>query len=183
MIVFSEDHLRRILESYVTYYRGARTHLCLDRNAPEPRRVESHAMANSSPSPTSVVCTTSPREWPVRLKQDRANPSSSDILCPSAREARVWPPSDRCQPTSVAPGHRGDSMLAWELQVVTRIVRSRTGFPVWTGVSLVDGDNLEVTGDHTRHAQHRREYDAVLSATTAATSCAHRERGRVPDHS
>ena len=41
VIVFSDDHLRRILESYLAYYHGARTHLSLDRNAPEPRRVES----------------------------------------------------------------------------------------------------------------------------------------------
>ena len=40
MIVLTEDHLRRILESYFDYYHQARTHLSLDRNAPQPREVE-----------------------------------------------------------------------------------------------------------------------------------------------
>jgi putative transposase len=40
MIVFSEDHLRRVLDSYFAYYHESRTHLSLERNAPTPRRVE-----------------------------------------------------------------------------------------------------------------------------------------------
>jgi hypothetical protein len=39
VIVFSEDHLRRVLDSYFAYYHGSRTHLSLDRNAPTPRRL------------------------------------------------------------------------------------------------------------------------------------------------
>jgi putative transposase len=41
MIVWSEDHLLRILRSYFDYYHDSRTHLSLDRNAPNPREVES----------------------------------------------------------------------------------------------------------------------------------------------
>ena len=40
VIVFSEDHLRRILTSYFSYYHESRTHLSLECNAPVPRRVE-----------------------------------------------------------------------------------------------------------------------------------------------
>jgi transposase InsO family protein len=40
VIVFGEEHLRRILLSYQTYYNEARTHLSLDRNSPVPRAME-----------------------------------------------------------------------------------------------------------------------------------------------
>jgi transposase InsO family protein len=40
IIVFGEEHLRRILSSYQTYYNEARTHLSLERNSPVPREVE-----------------------------------------------------------------------------------------------------------------------------------------------
>jgi putative transposase len=40
VIVFGEDHLRRVLDSYFAYYHESRTHLSLDRNAPQPREIE-----------------------------------------------------------------------------------------------------------------------------------------------
>ena len=40
VIVLSEDHLRRTLSEFFTYYHEARTHLSLDRNSPVPRSVE-----------------------------------------------------------------------------------------------------------------------------------------------
>jgi putative transposase len=40
VIVLNEAHLRRILSSYLQYYRESRTHLSLERNAPNPREVE-----------------------------------------------------------------------------------------------------------------------------------------------
>jgi len=40
VIVLNEEHLRRILEAYFSYYHDARTHLSLARNAPNPREVE-----------------------------------------------------------------------------------------------------------------------------------------------
>jgi putative transposase len=40
VIVFGEDHLRRVLDSYFAYYHESRTHLSLDRNAPERRDIE-----------------------------------------------------------------------------------------------------------------------------------------------
>ena len=40
VIILNEDHLRRISDSYLAYYHEVRTHLSLDRNAPQPREVE-----------------------------------------------------------------------------------------------------------------------------------------------
>jgi len=39
VIVFGEEHLRRILVEYFGYYHEARAHLSLDRNSPDPRQV------------------------------------------------------------------------------------------------------------------------------------------------
>jgi len=38
--VFSESSLRRTLKSYFDYYHGVRTHLSLDKDAPETRPVQ-----------------------------------------------------------------------------------------------------------------------------------------------
>ena len=40
VIVLNEGHLRRRLHSYLRYYHGPRTHLALEKDAPEPRAVE-----------------------------------------------------------------------------------------------------------------------------------------------
>src|SRR2546428_123274 len=40
VIVLSEGHLRRRLRSYLRYYHDSRTHLALEKDAPEPRAVE-----------------------------------------------------------------------------------------------------------------------------------------------
>jgi putative transposase len=40
VIVFSADHLRRVLAEYLDYYHRSRTHLGLDKDCPEPRDVE-----------------------------------------------------------------------------------------------------------------------------------------------
>jgi putative transposase len=39
-LVLSERHLRRILTRYFAYYHRARTHLSLDKDAPDRRPVE-----------------------------------------------------------------------------------------------------------------------------------------------
>jgi hypothetical protein len=39
-LVLSEPHLRRTLTRYFAYYHGARTHLSLDKDAPDGRPVE-----------------------------------------------------------------------------------------------------------------------------------------------
>jgi transposase InsO family protein len=40
VIVLNEGHLRRRLHSYLRYYHCSRTHLALEKDAPEPRTVE-----------------------------------------------------------------------------------------------------------------------------------------------
>ncbi len=40
VIVLGEAHLRRIIRRFLSYYHGARTHLALDKDAPEPRSVQ-----------------------------------------------------------------------------------------------------------------------------------------------
>ena len=40
LLVWDEDHLRRILMAYFDYYHEARCHLSLERNAPIPRAIE-----------------------------------------------------------------------------------------------------------------------------------------------
>ena len=46
VIVLGEQHLRRILRKYLEYYHGFRTHLALDKDAPEPRECESNDGGN-----------------------------------------------------------------------------------------------------------------------------------------
>jgi hypothetical protein len=43
VIVLNRAHLHRVLESYLSYYHGWRTHLGLEKNAPEVRRVATGA--------------------------------------------------------------------------------------------------------------------------------------------
>ena len=40
VVLFGEQHLRRVLIGYFTYYHGSRTHLSLAKDAPTPRRVQ-----------------------------------------------------------------------------------------------------------------------------------------------
>ena len=40
LLVLSEAHLRRLLTRYFAYYHRARTHLSLDKDAPDGRLVE-----------------------------------------------------------------------------------------------------------------------------------------------
>jgi transposase InsO family protein len=40
VIVLNRTHLHRVLESYLAYYHGCRTHLGLHKDAPEPRQVQ-----------------------------------------------------------------------------------------------------------------------------------------------
>ena len=40
VIVFGQEHLRRILSEYFRYHHEARAHLSLDRNSPIPRPVD-----------------------------------------------------------------------------------------------------------------------------------------------
>lgn len=41
VVVLGEKRLRQIVRQYVSYYHGARTHLALDKDAPEHRSIQS----------------------------------------------------------------------------------------------------------------------------------------------
>lgn len=40
VIVLGEQHLRRVLKEYLAYYHVSRTHLGLEKDAPEPRSIQ-----------------------------------------------------------------------------------------------------------------------------------------------
>jgi len=40
VIIFDEQHLKRVLREYLSYYHRSRTHLGLEKDCPEPRAVE-----------------------------------------------------------------------------------------------------------------------------------------------
>jgi hypothetical protein len=56
VLVLSERHLRRILTRYFAYYHRARTHLSLDKDAPDVRPIERPELAPSCRFPKSVAC-------------------------------------------------------------------------------------------------------------------------------
>jgi putative transposase len=62
LIVLGEQHLRRILRKYFDYYHGSRTHLALDKDAPELRERESSDGGRSSPSRWSADCIIATRD-------------------------------------------------------------------------------------------------------------------------
>jgi hypothetical protein len=45
VIVINDKHLRRVLKDYFRYYHESRTHLSLDKDAPEFRAVQSNESA------------------------------------------------------------------------------------------------------------------------------------------
>jgi putative transposase len=51
VLVLSERHLRRILTRYVAYYHDARTHLALDKDAPDRRPIEPPEVGRIIPIP------------------------------------------------------------------------------------------------------------------------------------
>ena len=51
MMILGERHLKRILREYVDDYHSCRTDLSLEKDAPEPRLVESPAMGRVTAVP------------------------------------------------------------------------------------------------------------------------------------
>src|SRR6266566_5186436 len=49
VVVLTERHLRRILTAYFAYYHRARTHLSLDKDAPDGRPIERPELGNVIP--------------------------------------------------------------------------------------------------------------------------------------
>ena len=51
VIVLNERHLRRVLKEYLAYYHKSRTHLGLEKDAPEPRAVQTQEMGPVASEP------------------------------------------------------------------------------------------------------------------------------------
>ena len=64
VIVLGEDHLRRFLSLYFACCHGSRTHLSLDRNAPEPRDIEPPSRVKAVAVQHVGVCTIGIRQRP-----------------------------------------------------------------------------------------------------------------------
>jgi hypothetical protein len=47
VIVFNEDHLRRLLAGYLSYYNIDLCHLALDKDAPDPRQAKQRPTASA----------------------------------------------------------------------------------------------------------------------------------------
>ncbi len=48
VVVFHEEHLRRLLKSYITYYNEDRCHISVDKNAPARRDAELRPSSNAT---------------------------------------------------------------------------------------------------------------------------------------
>src|SRR5262249_46689938 len=78
VLVLGERHLRRILTRYFVSYHQARTHLALDKDAPDPGLSSSPQLAGSWRFQKSAACTTAtsaePRSpQPVGKESQRRN--------------------------------------------------------------------------------------------------------------
>jgi len=49
IIIFGEEHLRRVMKAYVHYYNNVRTHLSLGKNPPKERQIKSIGLIKSVP--------------------------------------------------------------------------------------------------------------------------------------
>ena len=75
VLVLGERHLRRILIRYLLYYHQARTHLALDKDAPDLRPIELPLEERSCSFPKSAACTTATSAKP-------RSPASAIVCCP-----------------------------------------------------------------------------------------------------
>src|SRR4029453_12333532 len=116
VLVLSEPHLRRTLTRYFAYYHGARTHLSLDKDAPDGRPVARRNSAQSSRFPKSAACiiaTSAGRRSPVPPERPRRPPTRApgpthvtDPTLPSDRPPSSTLPSAvsaSCGPVSPSP--------------------------------------------------------------------------------
>ena len=56
IIILNEHHLRGVLSQYFQYHHATRTHLSLDKDCPQPRRIQLPPQARLLRSRKSVVC-------------------------------------------------------------------------------------------------------------------------------
>ena len=107
VVVLNETHLRRLLSEYLIYYHRARTHLSLEKDAPEPRPVEHLDEGGSSRHP-----------W-----------SEASIIVTRARRRKIRPACGVYRPRGSrrSAGPRGSprSSSAWRLKHHTEHVGPR----------------------------------------------------------
>jgi putative transposase len=80
VLVLGDRHLRRILASYFRYYHGTRTHLTLDKDAPDGRPVE-------LPMAGKIVQLSEVGGLHHRYLRQAAS-SASSVFCPAKRATR-----------------------------------------------------------------------------------------------
>ena len=93
VIVLNEGHLRRRLHSYLRYYHGSRTHLALEKDAPEPRAVE--------PPERGRVVVLPQGRWTPPLLHTPCSVVAGDELFPSATR---WERNQRWRANLAAGG-------------------------------------------------------------------------------
>jgi transposase InsO family protein len=102
VLVLSERHLRRILALYFSYYHGARTHLALQKDAPDGRRIE-------RPEADRVV--TLPEVGVFIIATSGKRPDLASLGRPAATDPRVprsfLPAPIGPPPTSTISGWQG----------------------------------------------------------------------------
>src|SRR5213593_3859619 len=81
VVVFGEQHLRRVLTAYFAYYHGSRTHLALAKDAPTPRRVQNVTEGDVIAFRKSAACTTITNDAPpdVTSPLRRARQHADDV--------------------------------------------------------------------------------------------------------
>ena len=86
VVVLNENHLRRILESYFDYYQRCRTHLSLEKDAPEHRAHEPPEMGEVVELPRaawpSAEVVFSPAQV-VALERTARRPGVGSLTLPS----------------------------------------------------------------------------------------------------
>jgi len=83
VLVLGERHLRRILTRYFAYYHRARTHLSLDKDAPDRRPIERPAHAAGSSRFAKSVAST------IAMSDGRPEPAQSVRHAPARPSVRL----------------------------------------------------------------------------------------------
>ena len=105
-MVLNETHLRRLLREYLSYYHGARTHLSLAKDAPEPRRVE------RVPSFSHPGLMEGPRAVGDRAHRASDAENGTGDTC-SAPIGGIDPPGGRGGEALATRGTHGPAATAW----------------------------------------------------------------------